>query len=49
MTTVVGLNDKFLIYLSDNRIEEKGEKGAFHSFNLVEIFFSCTVFPMSKT
>ena len=49
MTTVEGSNDQFLIYPSDNRTEEKGEKGAFHNFNLVEIFFSCTVFPMSKT
>ena len=57
---VLGLNDKFLIYPSDNRTEvylerilnicmsPKKEKGAFHDFNWVETFSSCSVFSISK-
>ena len=61
MTTVLGLNNKFLIYQRDNRIViywkeisifacyEKKKKGAFHEFNWVKAFFNCIVYSMSKS
>ena len=56
----MGLNGKFLIYLSDKNcgllkrnlnicMLRKKEKGIFHEFNWVRAYSYCTVFSMSKS
>ena len=58
MTTVLGLNDKFLTYPSDNRVLLKKilnicmlwkKEKVFHDFNWIKTYSSCTVFFMSRT